>query len=73
MLDRPDGLEALDAHLQREARYAATGLRTGRARRLVPYRALVEAGHLPLVAAYWAGREGPDGYDALVTRRARLV
>ncbi|MDQ4069658.1 MAG: reverse transcriptase domain-containing protein [Actinomycetota bacterium] len=72
MLDGPDGLEALDAHLQREARYAATGRRTGRARRLAPYEALVEAGHLPLVTAFWAVREGRASYDALVARRAGL-
>ena len=70
MLDRPDGLEALDTHLRREARYAATGRRTASARRLVPYEALVEAGHVPLVTAYWAGREGPAAYERLVTRRA---
>ncbi|MDQ2827241.1 MAG: reverse transcriptase domain-containing protein [Actinomycetota bacterium] len=71
MLGGPDGLHALDAHLQREARYAATGGRTARSRTLVPYSALVDAGHLPLVAAYWAVEEGPAAYDALVTRRTR--
>ena len=69
LLDRPDGLEALDAHVQREARYAATGRRTDRARRLVPYEALTEAGLLPLVSAYWALRLDPEGYDRLVVRR----
>ena len=73
MLDRPDGLEALDAHLQREARYAATARRTARARRLVPYQALVEAGHVPLVTAFWAVKQGPATYEGLVARRARLV
>lgn len=72
MLGGPDGLPALDAHLQREARYAATGGRTARSRTLVPYPVLVDAGHLPLVAAYWAVHEGPAAYDALVTRRTRL-
>jgi hypothetical protein len=69
MLDGPDGLAALDEHVQREARYAATGRRTARARRLVDYPALVEAGHLPLVHAFWALHQGPGAYDALVTRR----
>jgi hypothetical protein len=73
MLDGPAGLAALDAHLQREARYAATGGRTARSRTLVPYRALVEAGHLPLVPAYWAVQEGPAAYEALVARRTHLT
>lgn len=72
MLDSPAGLQALDEHMQREARYAATGRRTGRTRRMVPYDALVGAGHLPLVTAFWAMDEGPAAYEALVTRRARL-
>ena len=72
MLDRPDSLGPLDEHVQREARYAGTGRRTARARALLPYDALVEAGHLPLVTAYWALRESVDGYDALVARRAGL-
>ena len=71
MLDHPDDLGPLDEHVQREARYAATGRRTGRARRQVGYQSLVDAGHLPLVAAYWALHEGPDAYDALVARRTR--
>jgi hypothetical protein len=74
MLDGPDGLGALDEHVQREARYAGTGRRTARARRLVDYPSLVAAGHLPLVHAYWALHEGPDAYAALVGRRTdRLV
>jgi RNA-directed DNA polymerase len=72
MLDRPDGLDHLDAHLQREARYAATGRRTARARRALPYAALVEAGHLPLVPAYWALRDGPAAFETLVARRTGL-
>jgi hypothetical protein len=72
MLDRPDGLVALDEHVQREARYAATGRRTARTRRTVPYDTLAGAGHLPLVTAYWAVHEGPAAYEALVARRARL-
>jgi hypothetical protein len=73
MLDRPDGLGPLDEHVQREARYAATGRRTARARRLVDYPSLVAAGHLPLVHAFWALHQGPDTYDALVARRTRRV
>ena len=72
LLSSPDGLAALDAHVQREARYAASGRRTARARRLVPYDLLVEVGHLPLVPAYWAMRDGADEYDALVRRRTGI-
>ncbi|HVL06162.1 MAG TPA: reverse transcriptase domain-containing protein [Acidimicrobiales bacterium] len=72
MLDSPQGLVALDAHVRREARYAATGRRTARTRRQVPYAALVAAGHVPLVTAFWAVREGPAAYEALVDRRAGL-
>lgn len=72
MLDGPQGLVALDAHIQREARYVATGRRTARTRRNVPYEALVAAGHVPLVTAFWAAREGPAAYAELVGRRAGL-
>ena len=72
MLLGPDGLGRLDEHVQREARFAATGRRTARARRLVPYPVLAGAGHLPLVAAYWAMREGPASYEGLVARRTGL-
>jgi hypothetical protein len=71
MLHRADALERLDAHIQREVRYAATGRRNDRARKLVPYSALTEAGYLPLVAAYWATVEGPAAYEHLVTHRTR--
>jgi RNA-directed DNA polymerase len=72
MLDGPAGLAALDAHVQREARYAATGRRNARARHDIPYLSLVAAGHVPLVTAFWAVREGPAAYAALVSRRAGL-
>jgi RNA-directed DNA polymerase len=72
MLDRPDGLRPLDEHLQRECRYAATGRRTARTRQAVPYDLLVEHGHLPLVTAYWAARDGVDAYETLVGRRTGL-
>jgi hypothetical protein len=72
MLDGPDGLVALDAHVQREARYAATGRRNARTRRTVPYDTLVAAGHVPLVTAFWAVREGRAAYEDLVSRRAGL-
>jgi hypothetical protein len=72
MLGDPSQLSSLDRHLQRELRYAATGRRTGRARALVPYTTLAEAGYLPLVAAYWARREGSPVYDALVGARTGL-
>ena len=73
MLDHPHGLERLDHHLQREVRYAATGRRTPRARGLVPYSVLSDAGHLPLVAAFWAAQDGTAAYDALVARRTGLT
>jgi hypothetical protein len=72
MLGDPSQLSSLDHHLQRELRYAATGRRTGRARALVPYTTIAEAGYLPLVAAYWARREGAPAYDALVGARTGL-
>ncbi len=72
MLDSPDDLPAIDAHVQRELRYAATGRRTARARAQVPYPQLAAAGYLPLVAAYWAGRTGLATYDALVAARTGL-
>jgi hypothetical protein len=72
MLDGDHGLAALDEHVRREARYAATGRRTARTRRAVPYEALAGAGHVPLVTAFWAVREGRRAYEALVTRRALL-
>jgi len=73
MLDLPQGLEGLDHHLQREARYAATGQRTARSRRLVPYSALIDAGYLPLVSAFWAMQQGTGAYDELVSRRTGLI
>jgi len=73
MLGGPTGLAALDEHVQREARFTATGRRTARTRRTVGYDALVDAGHVPLVTAYWAMRQGPATYEGLVTRRARLI
>jgi hypothetical protein len=73
MLHDASELRALDAHVQREARYVATGRRTPRARARAPYAALVRDGYLPLVSAYWAGRESLDAYDALVARRTSLA
>lgn len=73
VLDHPCGLASLDHYLQREVRYAATGRRTARARGRLPYRALVEAGHLPLVSAFWAVKQGTASYDALVARRTGLI
>lgn len=72
MIDGPQGLHTLDEHVQREARYVATGRRIARTRRIVPYDALVGAGHVPLVTAYWAMDEGQATYEALVAGRARL-
>ncbi len=73
MLDGAEALGALDAHVQREARYAATGRRNPRTRRQVPYDALVGAGHVPLVTAFWALRDSPAAYEQLVGRRAGLA
>jgi hypothetical protein len=72
LLDGTQGLAALDAHVQREARYAATGRRTARTLRTVPYDALVDAGHIPLVTAFWAMHQGTATYEGLVGRRGRL-
>ncbi len=72
MLDGPQGLVALDEHVRREARYVATGRRTARTRRAVPYDTLAGAGHVPLVTAFWAMHESPGAYEELVARRARL-
>ena len=72
LLDGPDGLGALDEHIRREARYAATGRRTARARQLVPYQALVDAGHYPLVSAFWVMRLQRSSYDTVVRRRTGL-
>jgi hypothetical protein len=73
VLDRPDELEHLDHHVQRESRYAATGCRRARAHRMVPYTTRRDAGYLPLVKAYWTAGGGPDAYDALVARRTGVV
>lgn len=73
MISGPEGLRALDQHLQREARFVATGRRSGRARHELPYSSLVDAGHLPLVAAFWAMRRDAMGYDLLVSRRTGLT
>ena len=73
LLGGPGQLPALDEHVRREARYAATGRRTAGARRAIPYADLAEAGHLPLVAAYWAVREGGGACEALVARRTGLA
>jgi hypothetical protein len=73
MLDDASALEHLDQHVQREARYAATGRRTASARKVIPYEVLRDAGYLPLVAAYWAARDNPQTYDALVARRTGLA
>jgi hypothetical protein len=72
MLSGPEGLGDLDRHMQREARFVATGRRTGRARHDVPYASIVEAGHLPLLAAFWAMRLDFSSYDSLVSRRTGL-
>src|SRR2546423_923419 len=62
----PAGLGPLDAHIQREARYAATGRRTARARQRVPYAELRAGGYLPLVTSFWAIQDGSAAYDTLV-------
>ena len=72
LLHRTDTLARLDSHVQREARFAATGRRTASARQRVPYDALVEAGYLPLRTAYWAVHDGPAAYETLLARRTGL-
>jgi hypothetical protein len=72
MLDGPRGLDRLDHHIQREVRYAATGRRTAETHRRVPYQRLIDAGYLPLVAAFWELRQRSGAYDALVRCRTGL-
>jgi hypothetical protein len=72
LLDSPDALAELDDHVRREARYVATGRRTARTKRLLPHSVLMEAGHFPLVTAYWAMRRERSTYDALIARRTGL-
>ena len=72
MLSQPDGLQPLDEHAQREARYAATGRRTARTMQLLPYSTLVHAGYLPLVSGFWAIQQHRAAYEALVSRRTGL-
>jgi hypothetical protein len=72
VLDRADALEHLDGRVQRECRYAAVGHRRARSRATVPYAMLRDAGYLPLVAAYWATRDGRASYDSLIARRMAL-
>lgn len=72
MLTTDRTLSRLDAHVQREARFATTGRRTASTRSAVPYLALTEAGYLPLVSAYWARRDGVDTYDRVVGVRTGL-
>ena len=54
----PTDLPALDEHVQREARYAATGRRTARARAQVPYPQLT-----PPATCRWSPRTGPGAPD----------
>ena len=70
MLSRTDGLAELDHHVQRELRYAATGLRRERVRTTIPYSSMSDQGYVPLVTAYWTMREGRSAYEALVARRS---
>jgi RNA-directed DNA polymerase len=72
MLNGPAGLHPLDHHVQREARFVATGRRTPRTRGLIPYSSLVDAGHLPLVTAYWALHDDAVSFGPLVAARTGL-
>ncbi len=53
------GLAAADRVVQERVRYAATGLRTARAHRRLPYQMLREVGYVPLVGAWWSWRRDP--------------
>ena len=72
LLDCPDDLPGVDGHVQREARYAASGRRTTHARTRFPYSALVEAGYYPVHSAYWAWRRTPAEFEEVVARRTGL-
>jgi hypothetical protein len=69
LLTTPAQLAPLDAYVQREVRWAASGSRRQRARSLVPYAALRDCGYLPLVSAYHAYRRRPAGFTAFVEER----
>ena len=53
------GLARADRIVQDRVRFAATGLRTARAQKRLPYAALCEAGYVPLVSAWWGWRRDP--------------
>jgi hypothetical protein len=68
MLSADTSLRRLDAVIQEQARFAATGRHERRNRRLVPYPALTAAGYIPLVSAFHTYRRGPTAYEALLDR-----
>jgi len=76
MLDRPDGLRPLDEHVQREARYAATGRPDGPGPASccpTPHWSRPGTSRSYTPTGPWHGE--PGAYDALVARRTddRLV
>lgn len=58
LLTTPAQLRELDQYVQTEMRWAAAGHRRPRARSVVPYRMLRDAGYRPLVSAYYEYRRG---------------
>jgi hypothetical protein len=62
-------LGGIDRFVQDQVRWAATGRRTARVHRALPYADLRALGYLPLVPAYWAYRSGREVYDDLVRSR----
>ena len=65
-----DQLRPLDAFIQEQVRYAATGTRRVRARKILPYVTLRESGYIPLITAYHARR---SNRGAAIGRRAEVA
>jgi RNA-directed DNA polymerase len=59
-------LRSLDATIQKQLRFAVTGVHQRRNFREVSYERLRGVGYLPLVSAYHAFRGHPDEYEALL-------
>jgi RNA-directed DNA polymerase len=70
LLSSTSTLAWLDAVIQEQLRFAATGRHERRNLRLVPYSDLVRAGYVPLVSAYHAFRTSWRAYRSLLDRRA---
>ena len=69
LLTTSDQLGELDAVIQQSVRWAACGSRRARARALVPYSVLHEAGYLPLLSAFHAYRHDPATFAGFLEAR----